>query len=199
MIWNSFLKKEFISVVKKYNNLSTSRLDKLSWRYFKIIVKDNACLNKFIDIANICIDLEHQPSHFKMSTTIVILKLNKKSYNFSKAYQPIVLLNIIGKLIKKVISKRMQFTMISNNFIHLYQLGDLKQISTFDARVILIYFIHIRQIKKYTTSILTFDIAQFFPLLNYHLFLSILVKASFKPKVLIFFHNYLVDRKTKYL
>jgi len=36
-------------------------------------------------------------------------------------------------------------------------------------------------------------------LLNYHLLSSILVKARFNPKVSIFFYNYLVDRKTKYL
>jgi len=46
---------------------------------------------------------------------------------------------------------------------------------------------------------LAFDIAQFFPLLNHHLLSSILIKASFEPKVSIFFWNYLVHRKTKYL
>jgi len=53
-----------------------------------------------------------------MSTTIVIPKPNKESYDSPKAYQPIVLLNMIGKLFKKVIGERMQFTTISNNFIH---------------------------------------------------------------------------------
>jgi len=59
MKWNSFLKEEFISVIKKYNNLSTSKLDKLSWRHLKKIIKDIVCLNKLIDIANACIDLGH--------------------------------------------------------------------------------------------------------------------------------------------
>jgi len=46
---------------------------------------------------------------------------------------------------------------------------------------------------------LVFDIAQFFPSLNHHLLLLILDKVSFDPKVSIFFRNYLVGRKTKYL
>jgi len=83
-------------------------------------------LNKLIDIANACIDLGHWPSYFKISTTIMIPKPNKESYNFLKAYQPIILLNTIGKLFEKVIGKRMQFIMISNNFIHPYQLDSLK-------------------------------------------------------------------------
>ena len=46
---------------------------------------------------------------------------------------------------------------------------------------------------------LAFDIAQFFPSLNHHLLPLILDKAGFDPKVSIFFRNYLVGRKMKYL
>ena len=98
-----------------------------------------------------------------------------------------------------MIGKSMQLTMISNNFIHPCQLDSLKQRSTSDVRVALTHFIWMGWVKNHTTSILAFDITQFFPLLNHHLFSSILIKASFKLKVLTFFQNYLVGRKTKYL
>ena len=39
----------------------------------------------------------------------------------------------------------------------------------------------------------------FFPLFNYCLLLLILGKAGFDSKISIFFQDYLVDRKTKYL
>jgi len=45
---------------------------------------------------------------------------------------------------------------------------------------------------------LTFDIAQFFPLLNYCLLFLILGKAGFNSKVINSFSNYLVNRKTSY-
>jgi len=115
MKWNPFSKKELFSVIKKCNNSLTPRPDKLSWRHFKKIVKNIACLNKFIDIANAYIDIGHWPMHFKVLTTIVIPKPNKKSYNSPKAYQPIVLLNTISKLFEKVISKRLQFLSISTS------------------------------------------------------------------------------------
>ena len=157
------------------------------------------CLNKFINITNVCINISHWPSHFKTLTTIIIPKPNKKSYDFFKAYWPIVLLNTIGKLFKKVIGKRIQFLTISNNFIHLYQLGSLKQRATSDVEVVLAHFIWMEWVKNHTTSMLTFNIAQFFPSLNHHLLSSILDKASFDSKVLFFFWNYLIGRKTKYL
>ena len=59
MIWNSFLKEEFIGAIKKCNNSSTSRLNKVSWRHLKKIVKDITCHNRIIDIANVCIDIGH--------------------------------------------------------------------------------------------------------------------------------------------
>ena len=49
------------------------------------------------------------------------------------------------------------------------------------------------------TTTLAFDIAQFFPSLNHQMFSLILGKASFNSKVLHFFSNYLVGRKTQFL
>ena len=48
------------------------------------------------------------------------------------------------------------------------------------------------------TSSLAFDIAQFFPLLNHCLLALILNKVGFDSRVVNFFSNYLVNRKTKY-
>ena len=90
-----------------------------------------------ISIANVCIELGHWPSHFKKSTMIVIPKPNKKSYNLPKVFRPIVLLNIVGKLIEKVIRERLQFNMASNEFIYPSQLGGLKFKSTVDAGIAL--------------------------------------------------------------
>ena len=49
-----------------------------------------------------------------------------------------------------------------------------------------------------STSTLTFDITQFFLLLNHQLLTFIMKKAGFNNHVILFFANYLVDRKTNY-
>ena len=77
------------------------------------------CLKKIINIADVCFELGHWHLHFKVFTSIIIPKPNKESYNSSKAFRSIVLLNTIGELIEKVISNRLQSQLISNNFIHL--------------------------------------------------------------------------------
>ena len=117
-LWPAFSKEEFRFALSSCNNSSVPGPDKLTWSHLKNILKDNECLNIIIHIANTCIELGYWPSHFKKSTTVVIPKLNKKSYNSPKLFRPIVLLNTVDKLIEKVIGERLQFNIASNNFIH---------------------------------------------------------------------------------
>jgi len=130
--------------------------------------------------------------------TVVIPKLNKKSYDSPKSFRPIVLLNTVDKLIKKVIGERLQFAITANNFIHPSQLGGLKFKSTTDAGIVLTHIIWIGWVKNLSTSTLIFDIVQFFPLLNHHLLTLIMKKAGFDNCIISFFANYLIDRKTNY-
>ena len=145
-----------------------------------------------------CIELGYWPSHFKRSTTIVIPKPNKKLYNLPKAFKPIVLLNTVDKLIKKVIGERLQFNMASNEFIHPSQLSGLKFKSTINVGIALIHIICTGWVKNLSTSTLTFDIAQFFPLLNHRLLSLIIRKAGFNNYIILFFTNYLMNKKTNY-
>ena len=116
--WLPFLKKEFTSAIVKCNNSSAPGPDKLSWEHLKHVVKDKMCLGSIITIANAYIKIEYWPNHFKNLMTIVIPKPNKAVYDSLKSFRPIVLLNTLGKLIKKVIGDRLQFHVISNDFIY---------------------------------------------------------------------------------
>ena len=116
--WLNFLKEEFRSVVKKCSNLFTPGPNYVFWKHFKVVVDNDKYLFNIVNITNICIDLGHWPSHFKMSTLIIIPKPNKVFYNSLKMFCPIVLLNILGKLIEKVIRERLQYQSIASNFIH---------------------------------------------------------------------------------
>ena len=120
------------------------------------------------------------------------------SYNSSKLFRLIVLLNILGKIIKKFIGDKLQFQAISNNFIYQSQLEGLKFKLTIDANIALTYFIYMGWIRNIPTSTLIFNISQFFPSLNYCLLTLILEKASFDPRVVKFFSNYLIGRRTQY-
>jgi len=165
--WFPFSKEEFKQAISNCNDLSVSGLDKLTWRHLKSIINQDDCLINIINIVNSCFELGHWPNYFKYSSTIIIPKPNKTSYDQPKAFRPIVLLNTLGKLIKKVVAERLQFTVASNDFIHPSQLGGLKFKSTIDASIALTHIIQSGWVKGKMTSTLAFDISQFFPSLNH--------------------------------
>ena len=165
--WPAFSREEFRLTITSCNNTSVPGPDKLSWSHLKIILKDDECLNIIIHIANTCIELGYWPSHFKRSTIVIIPKPNKKLYDSPKSFRFIVLLNTVGKLIEKVIEERLQFTMASNNFIYPSQLSSFKFKSMIDAGIALTHIIRTGWVKNMSTSILAFNIAQIFPLLNH--------------------------------
>ena len=67
-----------------------------------------------------------------------------------------------------------------------------------DARIALTYIIWTGWVKNLSTSTLAFDITQFFLLLNHQLLSLIIKKVGFDYWIILFFANYLVDRKTNY-
>ena len=194
--WEPFSKEEFRQAINKCNNSSAPGPNKLTWHHLKTIFKQNICLINIINITDTCINLGHWPSYFKCSLTVVIPKPNKLAYDQPKSFCSIVLLNILGKLIEKVVAERLQFLVTKNDFIHLSQLGGLKFKSTTDAGVALTHIVRSGWIKNKTTSTLAFDIIQFFPSLNHYLLTLILGKASLNSKIVSFFVDYLIRRKT---
>ena len=173
--------------------------DKLLWCYLKSIIQNDNYLANITNITNSYINLGYWPNYFKILTTIIIPKPNKSLYDQLKAFHPIVLLNTLGKLVEKVVAERLQFLVVSNEFIHPSQLGGLKFKSTSDAGIALTHIIRSEWIKGKTTSTLAFNISQFFPSLNHRLLTLILEKVGLEPKAMAFFANYLVRRKTNYL
>jgi len=140
-LWKPFSKDKFRQAINKCNNLSALGSDKLTWRHFKTILEQDVCLTNIINIADTCINLEYWPNYFKYSLTVVIPKPNKLAYDQPKSFCSIVLLNTLGKLIKKIITERIQFLVAKNGFIHPSQLGGLKFKSITDAGVALTHIV----------------------------------------------------------
>ena len=120
---------------------------------------DDKCINNFINIANTYIDFGFWLLYFKNSISIIISKPNKPAYDSLKMFHSIVLFNTFRKLIKKVISKRIQVQSIANNLIHPNQLGGLKHCSTMDISLYLTYLIYTRWVKGLNISTPAFNIS----------------------------------------
>ena len=94
---------------------------------------------------NACFEHEVAPSFFKRSCTVVIPKPNKTDYSVPKAYRPIVLLNCLGKLLKKIVARRMQMDAQRHSILHPCQFGGTFQHNTTDAGLHLVHNIRFYQ------------------------------------------------------
>jgi hypothetical protein len=112
---------------------------------------------------------------------------------------PIVLLNTTGKLFEKMLAQCMQHDAVWLGIFYSNQLGGIKQCSTEDAGVFLTHLIHAGWTKGLKTSMVAFDIAQFFPSLNHSLLVDILKRQGFPGEVVKFFSSYLKDCSTQFL
>ena len=108
-------------------NVSAPGPDHITWRYLKSILADSICASSILSLINSCITLRHWPRHFKESVSIIIPKPGKLAYDTPKAFWPIVLLNTLGKLIEKMIARRLQFDAVKHSVLHPNQLGGITQ------------------------------------------------------------------------
>jgi hypothetical protein len=93
-------------------------------------------------------------------------------------------------MFEKMLSNRLQFEAAEHGVLHPNQFGGVCQNSTKDAGCFLTHIVQAGWCAKLKTSVVAFDLAQFFP--------SILDKQGFAPEVVAFFKSYLVDRFTCY-
>ncbi|CAA7262567.1 unnamed protein product [Cyclocybe aegerita] len=162
------------------------------------LLKDRHVLALFIVLANACLRVGHWPRIFKESLSVIVPKPNKPSYAVPKAFRPSVLLITFSKLIEKMIASSIQFDAVKHDIFHPNQLGGIRQRSTEDAGLILTHLVRAGWVKGLQTSMLAFDIAQFFPSINHEMFMAVLCKQGFSPILVDFFASYLVGHSTVY-
>jgi hypothetical protein len=117
--------------------------DHVTWTHLKRILLDSIVSGKILSLADACLQVGYWPSHFKESVSVIIPKLGKPSYSTPKSFQPIVLLNTLGKLIEKMISTWLQFDGIKFGVFHSNQLGGIQQQSTEDAGLFLTHLVKV--------------------------------------------------------
>ena len=189
---------EMSEALKTCSNISAPGPDHITWRYLKSILADDICAFGILSLTNSCITLQHWPWHFKESVSVIISKPGKPAYNTPKAFQPIVLLNTLGKLIEKMIARQLQFDAVKYSVLHPNQLGGIAQRSTENAGLFFTHLVCSCWAKGLKTSIVAFDIAQFFPSLNHSILTAILRHSDFANCLVDFFSDYLVGRPTQY-
>ena len=189
---------EMTEVLARCLGQSAPGPDHLTWTHLKHLMACEEVASLFLWIANACLRVGAWPKELKESKTVVIPKPGKPLYDVPKAFRPIVLLNTMGKLSKKMIANRLQFEAVKEDILHLCQFGGVCQNSTEDTGIYLTHLVHAGWAKGLKTSVVTFDLTQYFPSLQHRVIVTLLKYMAFAMQVCDFFVDYLVGHSTRY-
>jgi hypothetical protein len=108
----------------------------------------------FYRLLGACVSLGYHPLYWRVSTTVVLQKPNKKDYREVKAYRPISLLNTMGKVLEKVVQNRL--TYLTYDILPKHQFGARPGYSAPDA--VLKLKQDVQKCKKKVTTAMMIDV-----------------------------------------
>lgn len=110
----------------------------------------------FLGLINKCLELSHFPTAWKEAAVVVLRKPGKENYNDPKSYRPIGLLSIMGKILEKILMRRIRWHVLPK--ANPKQYGFVPQRSTEDALFDLIAHIRKCRDRKLICVIVSLDI-----------------------------------------
>lgn len=110
----------------------------------------------FLEILNRCLHLSYFPSPWKEAAVVVLRKPGKSDYTKAKSYRPIGLLSVLGKVLEKMLVRRIRWHLLPRT--NPKQYGFVPQRSTEDALYDLVQQVQANLRSKEMMVIVSLDI-----------------------------------------
>jgi hypothetical protein len=118
-------------------------------------------------IFNACLSQGYHPKAWRRAAIAVVPKPGKEDYSLPKCYRLVALLECLGKLLEKVIAKRLSYDITSLSLIPTSQFGACSHSSTVDAGLCLAHDVETAHTLGSVCSTILFDIQGFFDNVNH--------------------------------
>ena len=144
-------------------------------------------------LLNLCLNLGYHP--WKTATVVMINKPQKPDYAVPKAYCPIALLECTGKLLEKIVAKRINADIEHHDLLPMTQFGSRPKHNAIDVVASLVHKIQGTVATGHAAALLLFDISGFFDNVNPLRATEILRNKGFPPSVCTWALSFLTGRK----
>lgn len=111
-----------------------------------------------LKIYNSCLNLGHFPTIWKQAIIRIIKKPMKEDYQHPKSYRPIGLLPVLGKILEKIVARRILWHMGTTGKLSKNQYGFMPQVSTEDALYDAVQIINQGLTQKRLVAVVSIDI-----------------------------------------
>jgi len=152
-----------------------------------------AAPSRLTTLFNAALSLGHHP--WRDAKIVPIPKPNKADYRLGKAYRPISLLECCGKLLEKIVAKRI---LLEGNQFHLFppsQFGSRDFHSVTDAAMCLTHSIQSCVRTGHVGALILFDIQGFFDNLHVGRLTQLVASLGFPPSLCNWVRSFLTDRR----
>ena len=189
-------RREIMKIIYKINSNKTFKINKIINKMLRqfvhVIVKQ---IHFFFDKY---IKKEIQSSHFKKIFTIMLRKSKKKNYSKLSSYKSIALLNILNKMLKLIVFKRIQYAVETLKTFLNIQMSARKQRSMNTTLQLIIKKIHTiwNEQKKKMTSFFNLNVNDVFDNVSHFRFLYNIKKKKISDKLLKWMKNFLKNKNT---
>jgi hypothetical protein len=156
----AFTTEELREALQPTSNRSAPGQDGNSYRLLKwmaVIAED-----RLLAFCNGCVGTGHSPERLSPSVDVVIGKPAKKDKEDPKSARTIALRMTLAKLVEKMVNNRIQHDAAALGLLPPNQFGCRQKSSTLDAGQSLTHDIEVAWSRKWSASLITFDISGFF-------------------------------------
>ena len=146
-------------------------------------------------LMNQCMQLGYHPKPWRKAIAVALKKPNKPDYSNPRAYRLITLLECLGKVLERLISKRLTFLAGKYDLVPPTQFGGRSNSSTSDAIITFINDIQSAWNHGKVTSALTFDIKGYFDFVNHKRLLHELQRKKIPLEYVRWVASFLSERE----
>ena len=192
--WTSVTRNEVRESIRSaapYNAPGPSGLAGIAWKWAYEAFPD-----EIYHLIAKSMDLGFHPRIFHDSMTVILQKPGKPDYSIPKAYRPIQLLEVFGKVMERIQARRIVYHLLKHNLISPHQLGGVRGRSAEDISLAILHDIESSLNRQMTSSMLTFDISGFFNNVSHPVLINRLRELRMPLPIVKWVDSFLRDRRT---
>jgi exonuclease III len=191
--------EEITAILASCSSSSAPGDDEIPFSFLKKLGK--SVTQALTNLTNASLRLEYLPRFLKRARTIVIKKPGKESYETASSWRPIALLKTIGKIMEKVVAKRIREAAEARNLLTQEQMGARAGRSTGTALELLISMVRTiwREQKGQVATLLSLDISGAFDTVVHKRLVAIMKRLGFPSWLQNWVQSFLTDRSTTLL
>lgn len=192
--WPTLTENEIGYAISNLPNGKAPGPDCVTGSVLKMAWKNNAFRKQYTILLTACIDLGYHPTAWRTGTIVVLRKPGKKDYSDPKAYRPITLLKIPGKVLERIVQRRLAF--LSRDILPREQFGAREGYCASDA---VLELVHQVKMNKTDTTAMMIDIKGAFDNVNRETLLSTMRQYKLPSAAISWVYHFVSDRSASML